>query len=386
MIKIAKLASMAACAAWLGACSTEPPRPAALTIVSGDSQSGLAGTALAESLVVAVSDAGGTGIEGVNVTWHTSSGGSVTPATSLSSSAGHAASAVVLAGAGTGGISATVDGLAPVVFTTISIAPCDWRVPFTLAGIVSGALSASDCQYSDGSFIDYYRVTAATQQAVRIRLISSDFDAFLFFDTDLGVPVAGNDDDATTTNSEILVILAPGSYVIGANSYDPAVTGAYVLTTLGIPETIAACAIWFTTPAVSTSQQLAATDCQSAGFYADLAAVWLEGGRAYTFTQTSAAFDAYLELLDGGGGLVAGDDNSAGGTNASITYMPGASGLYILAPQSAVAGATGAYTLSISAPTPAPPVRPTVSAARARQRGTVWPVGGMRRPLVQHLK
>jgi hypothetical protein len=308
------------------------------------------------------------------VTWQVATGAAtLSPTTSVSDGAGHSASAVTLATAGAGTVTATADGVPPVTFHITSISPCSYRWPFGFNATVTAALSSIDCTFFDGSFIDYYQMTTASQQAVRITMTAATFDAFLFFNTDTGVPVAGNDDDATSTNSEMKIIVAPGSYVVGANSYDPGSVGAYTLVSQPIASDIATCTVWFITPAVLTNQQLAATDCNSGGFYADLIAVFLEGGRSYTFTSTSTAFDAYLELLDGNGGLIAGDDNSAGGTNARITFTPSASDVFLLAPQSVLAGATGAYTLTLSAPFPAPPVRPTAPAAALRRRGTSWP-------------
>lgn len=58
---------------------TEPPAeplpsPAAIAFVSGDGQEGKAGESLPEPFVVQVTDAGGDGVEGVEVTWRVTSG------------------------------------------------------------------------------------------------------------------------------------------------------------------------------------------------------------------------------------------------------------------------------------------------------------------------
>ena len=58
-----------------------------LTLIAGDAQSGIAGTALAESLVVRVTDANGNGVAGRTVNWTTSSG-SPLPASGLTDASG----------------------------------------------------------------------------------------------------------------------------------------------------------------------------------------------------------------------------------------------------------------------------------------------------------
>ena len=69
-----------------------PGQPTALLIVSGNGQSGAAGTALAESLVVRVIDGNGVGVPGVGVQWAIGlGGGSVSPSSVTSDGNGRAA-------------------------------------------------------------------------------------------------------------------------------------------------------------------------------------------------------------------------------------------------------------------------------------------------------
>ena len=70
-----------------------PGPPASITKISGDNQTGIAGTAAAESLVVQVRDGNGLALSGVNVSWSVlGGGGSVSPAASLTDAAGLARS------------------------------------------------------------------------------------------------------------------------------------------------------------------------------------------------------------------------------------------------------------------------------------------------------
>ena len=76
---------------------------------------------------------------------------------------------------------------------------------------------------------------------------------------------------------------------------------------------------------------------------------WFNGSGNVTITLDSVDFDAYLELRDKNGGLLAADDNSGVGTDASITYNLGgvADNFYILVKDAADADG-GGYKLALS--------------------------------------
>jgi hypothetical protein len=91
-----------------------------LALVSGDAQTGPVRSALADSLVVKVSDAVGNPVSGVEVLWTTSGGGSITPASVTTGANGLAAAERVLgpsAGAQTAQAAATGLAGSPVTFT-----------------------------------------------------------------------------------------------------------------------------------------------------------------------------------------------------------------------------------------------------------------------------
>ena len=84
----------------------------------GDNQSGSAGEVLPESLTVRVLDQHGNPVSGVSVTWTPNGGGSVSPATSVTSSTGHASTRRTLATTpGTNTTTATASGLGQLTFT-----------------------------------------------------------------------------------------------------------------------------------------------------------------------------------------------------------------------------------------------------------------------------
>jgi adhesin/invasin len=91
-----------------------------LVSVSGDSQSAAAGTALAEPLVVSVTDAFGNPVSGVEVTWTAVGGGSVSDATTTTDDQGRTSVTRTLGpAAGAQSTTASAEGLAgsPVTFS-----------------------------------------------------------------------------------------------------------------------------------------------------------------------------------------------------------------------------------------------------------------------------
>ncbi len=71
--------------------TANPAGAASIAIVSGNSQTGTAGSALADSLVVVVRDAAGNPVPGVTVTWSASGGGTVSAPTVPTGADGHSA-------------------------------------------------------------------------------------------------------------------------------------------------------------------------------------------------------------------------------------------------------------------------------------------------------
>ena len=65
-------------------------QPSALTVARGNNQSGTIGEALIDSLVVRVTDGFDDPVAGVTVVWSAETGGTVDPATSVTSAYGYA--------------------------------------------------------------------------------------------------------------------------------------------------------------------------------------------------------------------------------------------------------------------------------------------------------
>lgn len=93
----------------------------------------------------------------------------------------------------------------------------------------------------------------------------------------------------------------------------------------------------------------------------DWFAITLTAGTTYQFTQTASSgssIDSFLSLRNGGGAILAENDDFGTGLNSQITYTPTVSGTYYVDAH-AYGSSTGAYTLGVSASTPAPTTAPS---------------------------
>ncbi len=126
---------------------------------------------------------------------------------------------------------------------------------------------------------------------------------------------------------------------------------------------------------------LTATDCpasqRGSTFYADQYIFTAAAGQQVAVLLTSSAFDTYLYLIGPNGAVIAENDDGGGGTNSRIPGGVGffalpASGQYIAEVTSANPMTTGAYTISLTAPSCAYQITPAnQSFAAAGGNGTV---------------
>lgn len=331
--------------------------PTFLSIVTFPQQQVVAGTTLHGQPGVLVTDQAGRPMAGVTVNFAVTSGAStVTPATVVTGAESTAEWGVArvtswhLPTVGVHTVTATVPGLTAAHFIANAVDPsaCNPVASVVIPGSTGGALSATDCALPTGKAIDYYLLEVAARTVVRLRAVSTEFDAFLLLSTSSGEPVAENDDDGMSFNSEIVAVLAPGSYHVGVTSFLPGVTGAYTLmaetATEGAPRSCEP--PWSVMPGVSVSGVLAPSECEFDGRHIDLYQVFVAAGETVRITMSSIAVDPYLLFLDANFGLIENDNHEIGTTDARITYTAPASGFYLVVATSAQR-AEGAYTLAI---------------------------------------
>lgn len=109
------------------------PTATSITIVSGNNQTALAGSALPTALGVSVKDSSGRAVAAASVSWTVvAGGGSVTPSTSTTDSGGLATTSWTLGAApGANRVTATVAGIAPVTFDAVALAGATASVTVT---------------------------------------------------------------------------------------------------------------------------------------------------------------------------------------------------------------------------------------------------------------
>jgi hypothetical protein len=147
------------------------------------------------------------------------------------------------------------------------------------------------------------------------------------------------------------------------------------------PATLADCQLVWLTRGVAVTDVIATTDCaDTAGGtdYFDPVAIYAAAGTVLTINERSTAFDPKLRLFTGNGVLlVENDDSALGHTNAFIAYPVSTDGPYVVLIGTSGVGATGAYTIDVSAST---------TLAGAAAEGPIWrgpvrlPVAPLRLP------
>jgi hypothetical protein len=342
---------------------TATATPAVTTIAmaptgDGDRQTAAPGQALPDQLRVLVT-VDGVPQEDVTVTWSTT-GGSIAPASVATDAEGISATTWTLGPAsGAQTAQATLEGAAgsPVSFsaTAAETSACESLTPYAVGSTVNGALNANDCDFGDGSFIDFYSFSSAPAddlpESVSFTL-AAQFNTFLFlYDADRIIRALNDNAKDAGTNSNVRILLAGGDYVIGANSRNPGISGEYELSSAAAPESVTNCDEVWVTIGISTNQSLADTDCAQGVVLSDEFLLVLQAGESITLTQSSTVFDPSLTLFDRVGATV-GSDVGTTSEAAVITFTPPAEPA--LSAYRIVAGAasaapmqTGAYDLTI---------------------------------------
>lgn len=335
--------------------------PASMAAAAGSNQVADVGLAVPTPPAVRVADVDGNGVSGVAITFAVDSGGGlITGATQTTDPAGVAAVESWLLGPvpGSNSLVATAEGLTGVsiTFRASGIAPNACRrnssSMIALEAPVTGALEPLDCVFHGDQFHDFYNFTLASQEAVILSLQSEDFDPTVELFTFIDQRERGVRSDTVDAKRDatLKAILAPGTYETAASSVLVGATGPYTLRVSATTPSAESCEVLFVVRGVSTTQQLASTDCLdgSETFYGDIFDIWLETGERVSLAQSSTEFVPQLQLYRGSDLLAF----AAGFTNdtAVLDFEAAQTGLYYFVATSTSTLETGAYTLSISDP------------------------------------
>ncbi|HMG94834.1 MAG TPA: hypothetical protein VK565_00945, partial [Gemmatimonadaceae bacterium] len=296
-------------------------------------------------------DQTGAVMAGVSVTFAvTAGGGSVTGSTVASSPAGVATvgSWTVGTAEGVNTVTAT-SGTLSLAFTANSVDPCVIGATHSIGGTTNGELTASDCRFPDGSFVDLIGTVLSTAGTYTFSQSSSGFDTFLvLFDVN-GNPIGVNDDFAAGSDSRIKAVLPAGNFVLAANSHDADVLGPYTLTSALDASEVTNCENVFVVRGITTTQTLQASDCQrTGGYYGDQFFIYVVPGQPVTVSMSSAAVDSYIAIYDTRGAVLIFNDDKDGTTkDAQVAFTPSVEGFYGILASSGNVGATGSYTVVV---------------------------------------
>jgi hypothetical protein len=277
----------------------------------------------------------------------TAGGGSIAGATQTTNSAGVATLGAWVLGEipTTNTLTASVAGLAPLLFTANTVDPCDVTPPHAPGAATQGSLATGDCRFQDGTFVDFYATSLSA--GTYLFNMSAGFDAYLFMLTAAGAPVGVNDDIIFNVdlNSRIKTIVPAGNYILATSSVSPT-SGPYTLSSSPTTAEVTNCEDVFVLKGITTNQSLQSTDCAING-RADEYFIFLIPGQSVTVSMSSSAFDSFLTILGLDGSIKASNDNREAGTNdARVTYTGvGFGDFYIIRAGSATTDGTGQYTL-----------------------------------------
>lgn len=210
-----------------------------------------------------------------------------------------------------------------------------FRASQTISGTLHSGLRTNPL---DDSYIEDHPINMQAGDILIAAMNSGDFDPYLAL-RDSGDQIIASDDDSGPDVNAFMAVRATqsGQYTIEASSFEGGETGAYDLGyTLGSVE-------WQET----LTSRLSATSARHPGDDSLMEEHSLEarGGQALLISMTSTELDAYLEVLDSRGEVIASNDDSGGGTDALLViYLPDA-GTYTIRANTFAAGEQGGYTL-----------------------------------------
>lgn len=112
---------------------------------------------------------------------------------------------------------------------------CAVRTTIVIGQSLTGSLTSSDCQSSDGKYVDYYSFNGVSGQQIAVSLDATAFDAYLELLDSGGNVIVYDDDGGDGVNARIpadsgfFTLPATGVYTIAATSFRADSTGGYNL-------------------------------------------------------------------------------------------------------------------------------------------------------------
>jgi len=213
-----------------------------------------------------------------------------------------------------------------------------------------GRLEAGDLTGRRG-LEDRWTFTARAGQMARVDVVSTQFDSYatLLFN---GMPVDSNDDGGEGNNARLMTILpGAGTYTVAVSAFGSSSSGGRYTITLQLTDAPAGAGrVERITAGQHVAGRLEPGDRpHTGGGYEDLFEFDGQPGQDVMIELRSSDFDAYLELRDEAGALIAENDDGGAGTDALITaHLPRAGRYRIVARAFGERQAVGVYDLALS--------------------------------------
>lgn len=205
------------------------------------------------------------------------------------------------------------------------------QIPIRFGQAVTGKLTTTDQQFSDGSRYKMYAFAGNRGDTISVELTSEDFDANLVLADGSGNRLTMNDDSGENCNARLTYVLPnAANYRVYANSSAPSELGAYQLRlTRGSLRAVAdtVCRGFGRVAGLiqvgqTVTGTLSSSDPQIPGdsTYFQRWILPVAANQSFTVDLESGDFDAYLILARGRGDKLVENDDGGGGCNARLVY------------------------------------------------------------------
>jgi hypothetical protein len=237
-------------------------------------------------------------------------------------------------------------------FTPMTLTACPSAMPMPPNGYIQNAqLGMASCQGKDGRLADYYSFTLSAPSTQAVFMLSTAVPPYITLFQSNGPPLRNDQNSYVNNSAAIIQYLPAGNYVVKARSSDPNATGLYSLYLnyqAGAPQLCAPLSLALNTPVTG---QTSFTSCAWYDkTFADVYALnVIMPSQQIAIGAQSAAFDAFLILMDAKGNLLGTDDNSGGGTNPLITQALDPGNYFVVVKPSSDPTSAGTYNLIVTA-------------------------------------
>lgn len=251
---------------------------------------------------------------------------------------------LILTGAALASFACSLDSTAPIV-------PCTRYGAYAIGDVLRDSVVASSCLEADGTYENLYRFQVAAQAKLRVTLSSPSDSAFLHVTDSAGVLIVNSVySSSVDTAATLRMILKPGTYYLGVNSWHARPSGPFRLTAVVDNAPIAGCGPTWVTTGITTAQTITTADCTlgplGSKYYFHPYYLVILANKELAFTEHSAAFPPQVYVVSSTGATVGVSVVDSTGTNGMVDFTPPGEDLLLLWVGSTDSLQTGPYSLT----------------------------------------